>query len=220
MVSQVVVAGTLAHRRMTSVKLMDSVRVLFPALVLGGTGGNSNPQPDFSIKLKDCIAEFFCLSTRNLDFVISVVEESTQQGKQQQRAVAATDTLVRTCDLMLTDMAIALKNPYTRRRPRLKQCEVQDPFSNSAILVRGVASPLKSVGAKISFGLAIFWLVTAGALTLWQVHTHQSSDSRRANILAIALALGVAAASTPVPIVINWREWKHSPAWRYKGSDQ
>jgi len=220
MVSQVVVAGSLAHHHMTTVDLIEHVRAHFPTLAPGGTKPNASPLPDFSIQFKDCLAEFFCISTTSLDFTLSVVHGNNESERQQERAVAATESLVRTCETILGDLTVALRRPYSRRKPRLEMCIVEDPFSKSTILVRGTASPLRSAGAKLSFALALFWLVVAGTLIWWQIHVHQSTESRRANILAIGLALGVAAISTPVPIIMNWREWKRSPTWRYKGSDR
>ena len=220
MVSQVVVTGSIAHHPMETAKLIACVRENFPALVEGGTRLNANPQPDFSIRFPDCLAEFFCLSTTSLDFVISVAPSNSKRERQQERAVSATESLVRTCETLLAGLTTALRRRYTRRKPRLEMCVVEDPFSRSTILLRGTASPLRSAGAKISLGLMLFWLIVAGALTWWQIGVHQSADSRRANILAICLSLGVAAISTPLPILINWREWKHNPAWRYKGSDR
>lgn len=219
MVSQVVINGSLTHHQMAPARLIECVRAHFPTLVPGGTSVSVNVQPDFSIQFKDCLAEFFCNSTTSLDFVLTL-SRSDQRGRQQERAVAATESLVRTCENMLSGLTNALRRPYTRRKPRLEMCIVEDPDSKSTILLRGTASPLRSAGAKFSFGLMLCWLIVAGGLTWWQIGVHQSADSRRANILAIGLSLGVAAISTPVPILINWREWKRNPMWRYKGADR
>lgn len=217
--SQVVVTGSLTHYRMTTPQLIKYVRTHFPALVEGGTNANSSPTPDFSIQFKDCLAEFFCSSTASLDFTLSVIYGDTESERQHGRAVAATESLVRTCETMLSSLTVALRRPYSRRKPRLGICRVEDPFSRSTILLRETTSPLRSTGAAWSFGLTIFWLIVAGMLVVWQDHVHQSADSKHANILAIGLSLGVAAISTLIPVVINWREWKRNPLWRYKGSD-
>jgi hypothetical protein len=218
--SQVVVIGNLTHHQMDRLKLIQHLQTHFPTLALGSLRENASPQPDFSIQFRDCITEFFCNSTRNFDFVITVAPNNTQHGRQQERAVAATETLVLACENLLGDLTLALRRPHTRRKPRLRLCKVQDPDSNSAILIRGTPSPLTSPGGKLSIGLAIFWLIVAGALSWWQLRLHQPADSRRTNILAVGLSLGVAAVTTPLPIVTNWRDSKRNPAWRYKGADR
>ena len=219
MPSQVVVFGNLTHHQMTRSDLMRHLQVHFPTLASGSPRENANPQPDFSIQFRDCITEFFCNSTTNFDFVITVAQSNTQHGRQQERAVAATESLVLACENLLGGLTLALRRPFTRRRPRLKLCKVQDPDSNSAILIRGTDSPLKSAGAKLSIGLAVFWLIVAGGLTWWQLTLHQTADSRRANILAIGLSLGVAAITTPVPRpLVAGRAGRgragHPPVWQ------
>jgi hypothetical protein len=220
MVSQVVVTGSLAHHRMATAELVEHVRSAFPTLVPGGTRLNASPQPDFSVQIRDCLTEFFCDSTTSLDFTISVIHSDSESGRQQERAVAATESLVRSCGTILDGLNVSLRRRYSRRKPKLELCIVEDPFSKSTILTRGTVSPLRSAGAKWSFGLAVFWLIIAGILVWWQSRVHQSAESRLTNILTIGLSLGVAAISTPIPIVINWREWKRNPTWRYKGSDR
>jgi hypothetical protein len=55
----------------------------------------------------------------------------------------------------------------------------------------------------------------AAILIYWQFRTPNSREVRQANVLGIALALFVAAISTPVPVLMSWREWKGSLSWKY-----
>ena len=217
MSSQVVVFGSLTHRWMIPSDLMDHIKEHFPAVAPGSPRADARVQPDFSIPFRDCVTEFFCTSNTNFEFVITYQHVNSRQGRQQERVVAATQSLVSACETVLEGLALTLRHPYTRRKPHLKFCNVKDSDSNSAMLERDMESPLRSPGGRLSMGLAVFWVLVACCLTWWQVRLRQSTDVRSANILAIGLSLGVAAVTTPVPIFANWREWKRGPSWRYKG---
>jgi len=206
MVSQVVLSGTIMHEHMETETLIARVRTTFPKLECSAW--------DFVIPLGDCRAEFFCLSTQTIDFRI-VPSESGWGHVGSSRVIPVIEILVRSTDALWEGLRSSLRVGHLGKRPRLTDCAIVDDSSKASLLIRDQVSPLRSLGAKISYAFSFIFCAAAIALVIWQLHTKQSADVRAANILAITVPLGVAAVASPIPILITWREWR-AFTWRYR----
>lgn len=207
MANQITVSGRIKHKHMNTDLLITSARKHFPKLELSDY--------DFVIPLADCRAQFFCNSTRSLDFRIVPNTSDGVNRASAARAVTAIEMLVRSTDTIWEGMRQALGSRRFWRKPTLDRCVIEDTQSRSVLLVRDSESPLRSAGAKVAYIMTGIFLAVGLALVLWQLKKHQTTDARTANILTITLSLGVAALATPLPILISWREWKKSFTWRY-----
>lgn len=172
---------------------------------------------DFTIPIpaEECRAQFVCGNIGNLDFRIVPSISDGMRPVSTASAVTAIEMLVRSTDKLWPDVQKSLTSNYLRKRPILTQCRIEDTQSKFTLLIRDTASPLRSPGAKIAYAISALFFIAAIALVVWQLRMRQPTDVRTTNILAIALALGVAAVSAPVPIFVNWRDWKKSLQWRY-----
>lgn len=205
--TQVTVSGRIQHRKMDAPALMRRIRKHFPQVEASDY--------DFTIPVEECRAQFVCGNIGNLDFRIIPSTSDGVRPVSTESTVTAIEMLVRSTDKLWPDVRKSLTTNYLWKRPVLTECRIEDTQSKFTLLIRDTASPLRSPGAKIAYAISAFFFITAIALVVWQLRMHQSADARTANILAIALALGVAAVSAPVPILINWRDWKKSLQWRY-----
>jgi hypothetical protein len=212
MASQITVSGRIQHKHMDTTLLMKRVEECFPKL--------ERSDADFVIPLADCRAEFFCTSSQSLDFRIAPSESDGAGRVTSSKAVTAIEMLVRSTDTLWVGMRRALKVRRLRRYPVLDRCVIEDTQSRSILLVRDSLSPLRSPGAKVAYIISFLFCIIGLALILWQLSRRQPADSRIANVITIAVSLGIAALSTPLPIVINWRDWKRTFAWRYVRLEQ
>jgi hypothetical protein len=205
--TQVTVSGRIRHSEMNAVALMDRIRRHFPQVEASDY--------DFTIPMGDCRAQFVCGNIGNLDFRIVPSVSDGARPSSTASAVTSVEMLVRTTDKLWPDVRKSLTTKYLRKRPILTECRIEDTQSKFTLLIRDTESPLASSGAKIAYAMSLIFCLAAIPLVFWQVKIHQSADTRTANILAIALTLGAAAVSVPIPIVVNWRDWKKSLPWRY-----
>jgi hypothetical protein len=212
MPSQITVSGRIQHKHMDTALLISRVEKRFPKL--------ERSESDFVIPLNDCRAEFFCTSTQSLDFRIAPNESGSTDRATISKAVVAIEMLVRSTDSLWPGLRRALKVSRLRRYPVLDRCVIEDTRSRSILLVRDSLSPLRSPGAKVAYVISFLFCITGLALIIWQLKRQQPADSRIANAITIAVSFGIAALSTPLPILINWRDWKKMFAWRYVRIEQ
>jgi hypothetical protein len=206
MPSQITVSGRVQHKEMDAQAIINLLRKAFPRL--------EPSDYDFVIPLNDCRAQFFCTSTRCLEFRIQPETSSGPDRARSSKAVTAIEILVRSTDTLWDGMRNALGIKPFSRRPTL-DCVIEDTQSRTTLLVRESASPLRSPGAKVAYVISAIFCAATAFLILWQIHTRQPSKDRITNILTVLLSLGVAALTIPVPILVNWREWKKALNWRY-----
>ena len=204
--TQITVSGRIQHKDMDATALMKRVRKHFPKLEASDY--------DFTIPLVDCRAQFACENTGNLDFRIIPIASDSANTTTTSSAVTAIELLVRSSDMLWRGVRKSLTTRYLRRHPILEQCRIEDTQTKFTLLTRDV-SPLRSAGAKVAYLMGVLFCAAIIALVLWQLRMRQSADTRTANILTIAVSLGVAAVTAPVPILINWRDWKRNLKWRY-----
>ena len=200
-------SGRIQHREMNAAALMKRIRTHFPQAEASDY--------DFTIPIDECRAQFVCGNIGNLDFRIVPPISDDMRPVSTASAVTAIEMLVRSTDKLWPDVQKSLTSNYLRKRPILTECRIEDTQSKFTLLIRDTASPLRSSGAKIAYAISALFFIAAIALVVWQLRMRQPTDVRTTNILAIALALGVAAVSAPVPIFVNWRDWKKSLQWRY-----
>jgi hypothetical protein len=207
MVSQVLVRGRVLHAKMTPDKVLDRITSYFPQTELTGQ--------DFTILLAECQVSCFRSSSTTLDFSIEIDLSANSSKSGPQRVVAATETLVRSTDTVWTGFHSALRSGYVRGAPKMDFCVIEDALSKHSLIVREQQSPLRSPAAKVSYFISILFLAIMAYLIHWQAQVHQSSSSKLANMLTVIIPLAIAAVGTPVPVVIQWLEWKKSLVWRY-----
>ena len=203
MTQQMMASGRIKHKNMNLEAVKTRVRERFPKL--------EESDGDFAIPLVDCRAVLWCQHNKELLFKVA-----PQENNGTNRAVTEIELLAPSTDSLWEGLRDSLKYGLYGRYPALTQCCIEDRRSKAKLLIRDpVPSPLRSPGAKVAYIMSILFGVACAALVVWQLHLHQSRDTRVANILAIALATGVAAVSMPVPILINWRDRKKTSTWRY-----
>jgi hypothetical protein len=206
--SQIAASGTVYHSDMDEATVLAKVQARFPKVAVGGM--------DFIIPLGDCEAEFYRTNSTVLEFHIKPVSSSGSAGPNPSRAVTAAEMLVRATETLWFGLEQSLMTGRWRhRRPTLVRCSIEDIYTTTTLLARETQSPLRSSGAKVAYGFSALYIVAAVILTYWQFTTPNSRDVRQANVLGIALALVVAAVSTPVPVLMSWREWKGNLSWKY-----
>jgi len=195
---------------MTPDAVRDRVKRSFPRVLPGGA--------DFYIQLNDCKVEFFCSSTTVLEF--SIIPTDAANPNRTVRAVTAAELLVRSTDTIWHGLQKSLRCGVLGKRPKMDRCAIEDSQSRSTLLVRDDRSPLVSPGAKVAYVASFLFAIVGAALIYWQLRDTGPVDSQGANILSIALSLGVAAFSMPVPIFVNWIQWRKSLVWRYVRAGQ
>lgn len=203
--------GLVTHTARTPDEVFIAISAAFPKAARGGM--------DFTVPLGDCTANFYCRSHTTLEFHIHVTGFSNQNQGVVGAATEA-EMLIRSMEILWKGITSSLRSASLRRRPELSRCHIEEPASTAALLVCEIVSPLKSPGARISYLFSGLFALTALVLVLWQRTAPQSHDTRQSNILGILLSLVVAAVSTPIPILVNWREWKRQLVWRYVRSGQ
>ena len=205
--SQITVSGRIQHKDMDATILMKRIRKHFPRLEASDY--------DFTIPLGDCRAQFACENIGNLDFRIVPTASDGASPVTTSSAVTAIEMLVRSTDTLWRGVRKSLATPYLRKHPILEECRIEDTQTKFTLLTRDATSPLRSTGAKVAYLMSVLFFIAAIILVLWQLRMHQSADTRTANILTITLSLGAAALSAPIPILVDWRDWKKTLKWRY-----
>jgi|SRR5271165_2277501 len=207
--SQMVASGRIRHENMAPEAMTARVREHFPKL--------EESDGDFVIPLADCRAVMFCQHNGELFFEVTplVSGGDNRVVTEIDRVVTEVELLVPSTDSLWEGLRNSLKRGPGKKYPTLTECSIEDRRSKAKLLLRDPISPLRSPGAKIAYSMSLLFCVIGVILVVWQFHMRQSADARTANVLAVALAFGVAAASMPVPILMNWRERKNASAWRY-----
>jgi hypothetical protein len=206
--SQIAASGTVHHSNMDEATVLARVKARFPKAALGGM--------DFMIPLGDCEVEFYRANSTVLEFHIKPLSSSGSTGPNPARAVTAAEMLVRATETLWFGLKQSLQtNGLGLRHPTLVRCSIEDTYTTTTLLARETRSPLLSSGAKVAYAFSTLYLAAAVILTYWQFTIPDPRAAREANVLGIALALLVAAVSTPVPVLMHWREWKGSLCWKY-----
>ncbi|MFC4033857.1 hypothetical protein ACFO3J_20580 [Streptomyces polygonati] len=195
----------IEHAEMDSAALLAKIQTAFPRAALGGL--------DFLVPLNDCEVQFYCMSTSALEFRVKATASSSSGANA--RSVTAVELLVRSTGVLWAGLEKALKVGGRRGRPNLARCVIEDASYRGALLTCDMTSPMRSTGARVSFGLAAIFTLVGIGLIIWQFSTPHSGSDREANVLGISLSLFVSAIALPVPIFINWREWKKELSWKY-----
>jgi hypothetical protein len=210
MASQVLVSGRVLHGTLTPDQVKDRLEEHFAQVQLGGQ--------DLSITLPGCIVNCVRSTQTTLDFTIEINTVSIPSGRGIDRVVAATEMLIRSTDTTWDGFQAVLHKGRFRKQPVLDMCLIEDISTRNVLLVRDPRNPIRSAAAWFSYGISIGFLFIMAAMVWWQLGTEQSSSDRMANLLSITLSLVVAAIATPIPIFMQWLEWKKNIVWRYKRS--
>lgn len=199
---QITVTGLIEHAELDSAALLTKIQTAFPRAAPGGL--------DFMVPLNDCEVHLYCMSTTALEFRVRATNATAGA-----RSVTAVELLVRSTEVLWTGLEKSLEANGRSGKPSLSRCVIEDANSRSILLTCDMASPLRSSGARVSFGLAAFFSLVAVGLIIWQIYTPHSASDREANLLGISLSLFVAAITAPLPTFITWREWKKELSWKY-----
>lgn len=202
---QITVTGLIEHAELDSAALLAKIQTAFPRAAPGGL--------DFLVPLNDCEVHLYCMSTTALEFRVRAT--NTAGSSATSRSVTVVELLVRSTGVLWTGLEKALKVGGRAGKPSLSRCVIEDTNSRSILLTCDMTSPLRSTGARVSFGLAVFFTLVAVGLIIWQLNTPHSGPDREANLLGISLSLFVSAITAPVPTLITWREWKKELTWKY-----
>lgn len=199
---QITVTGLIEHAELDSAALLTKIQTAFPRAAHGGL--------DFLVPLNDCEVHLYCMSTTALEFRVRATNAAASP-----RSVTVVELLVRSTGVLWTGLEKSLKVSGRAGKPSLSRCVIEDTNSRSTLLTCDMTSPLRSAGARVSFGLATFFTLVAVGLIVWQLNTPHSGPDREANLLGISLSLIVAAITAPLPTFITWREWKKELTWKY-----
>jgi hypothetical protein len=206
MASQVLVTGRVLHTKMSPEEVLQKIRHHFSHVELVGQ--------DFSILLADCRVDCFRSNVTTLDFTIEIKPLTVSPKGGTQRVVAATEMLIRATDTVWSGFYATLRRrPW--RRPVMDLCVIEDLLSKHTLLVREQNSPLRSPAAKISCLISVLFLCVMAALMYWQFQINQPGSNRLANLLAIIIPLATAAIGTPIPVFVQWLDWRKNLVWRY-----
>lgn len=207
MASQVLVTGRILHTKLPPDEVLRKIKGHFSHVELVGQ--------DFAIQLADCKISCFRSNVTTLDFTIeiNILVDAPKSGPQ--RVVAATEMLIRATDTTWVGFFTSLRCGRLRRRPVMDLCVIEDQMSKNTLLVREQNSPLRTSAAKITYLLSFSFLAVMAGLIYWQFAVHQPSASRLANLLAIILPLSIAAIGTPIPVIMQWLDWRRNLVWRY-----
>lgn len=206
MLGQVIVTGRIEHSEMIPNVVLSRILKGFPKAKTGGS--------DFILPLPNCEVEFFCASTKSLEFSISPTNYNGKVSEVSNRTVTSAEVLIRATESLWAGLEGVLKASWHSRRPRLKSCNLEDPHSLGVLLTRDTDSPLRSPGAKFSWWTSTLFAILAAGLVIWQLHQPES-DARTSNLLSIVIGLGAVVAGIAIPTLINWRTWKKSFVWKY-----
>lgn len=198
---QITVTGLIEHAEMDSSALLTKIQTAFPRAAAGGM--------DFVIPLNDCEVHLYCMSTSSLEFHVKATPSAGS------RSVTVVELLVRSTSILWSGLERSLKTDGRSGKVSLTRCVIEDTSSRGTLLTCDMTSPLHSTGARVAFSFSGIFVLTAIGLILWQVFTPHSGPDREANLLGITLSLFVTAITTPIPIIINWREWKKELSWKY-----
>lgn len=186
---------------MDSTVLLTKIQTVFPRAAAGGM--------DFVIPLNDCEVHLYCMSTSSLEFHVKATSSVSS------RSVTVVELLVRSTSVLWSGLERSLKADGRSGKATLASCVIEDTSSRGILLTCDMISPLRSTGARVAFFFSGIFTLAAIGLILWQVFTPHSGADREANVLGISLSLFLTAITTPIPIIINWREWKKELSWKY-----
>ncbi|MFC8358791.1 hypothetical protein ACFUIY_02860 [Streptomyces griseorubiginosus] len=195
---------------MSPTEILNKVKTAFPRAAAAGL--------DFTIPLGDCEASFYCMSNTRLEFRVKTVASGASPGGP--RVVTSTQMLITSTNVLWDGLEKSLKVSRFRARPSLNGCHIEDVQSRNKLLFCDMSSPLWSAGAKVAYIVSGICAIAAAALILWQLQTQHDSNSQQANILGISLGLLLPAITTPIPVIVNWLEWKKQLTWKFVRSAQ
>ncbi|WP_214929840.1 hypothetical protein [Streptomyces sp. ISL-98] len=204
---QIIVSGLVEHSQMDAAQVLAKVQSRFPRASAAGL--------DFVVPLMDCEAEFFCVSSTNLEFRVKALVAGAAAASSSSRTVTAAEMLVRATESLWGGLEASLNSGRRRGRPTLVRCSIEDTQSRTTLLACETVSPLRSSGAKLAFAIGAVLTLAAIVLIFWQTVTPHSKEARESNILGISISLFVSAGLVQLPIFANWIEWKKELSWKY-----
>jgi hypothetical protein len=190
---------------MSPIDVLNKVKSYFPRAIPAGL--------DFTVPLGDCEASFYCISNTSLEFRVKTVATGANPGGP--RVVTSTQMLITSTNVLWSGLEKSLKSSRFRGRPSLSSCHIEDVQSRNRLLVCETSSPLRSIGAKAAYIVSILFAAAAIILIAWQLHSQSDNNSQQANILGISLSLFIPVLTTPVPVIVNWLEWKKQLTWKF-----